>query len=90
MTPRRIDWRAVQPKLRKIDELLDRLRQLGEFDEKSLVENVVAAIKAIKADQVSLRLQNDMVVSYSARPRSTIRMPVPSNPNSQNVRSLPL
>ncbi|HEX6405305.1 MAG TPA: hypothetical protein VF003_19435 [Pseudonocardiaceae bacterium] len=33
MTPRRLDWRAVQPKLRKIDELLDRLRQL-EFDKK--------------------------------------------------------
>ena len=34
-------------------------KALGEFDEKSLVENVVAAIKAIKADQVSLRLQNE-------------------------------
>src|SRR5713226_9684156 len=34
-------------------------KALGVFDEKSLVENVVAAIKAIKADQVSLRLQNE-------------------------------
>ena len=34
-------------------------KALGEFDEKSLVENAVAAIKAIKADQVSLRLQNE-------------------------------
>lgn len=36
MTPRRLDWRAVQPKLRKIDELLGQLRRLGEFDEKRL------------------------------------------------------
>jgi creatinine amidohydrolase len=34
-------------------------RGLGEFDEKSLVDQVVAAIKAIKADSVSLRLQNE-------------------------------
>ncbi len=34
-------------------------KELGEFDEKSLVEEVVAAIKAIKADTVSLRLQNE-------------------------------
>ncbi len=34
-------------------------KTLGEFDEKSMIENVIAAIKAIKADQVSLRLQNE-------------------------------
>jgi len=34
-------------------------KELGEFDEKSLVEQVVAAIKAIKADTVSLQLQNE-------------------------------
>lgn len=33
-------------------------KDLGEFDEKSLVEQVVAAIKSIKADRVSLELQN--------------------------------
>ncbi len=33
-------------------------KELGEFDEKSMITNVVAAIKAIKADQVSLQLQN--------------------------------
>jgi hypothetical protein len=42
MTPRRLDWRAVQPKLREIDELLDRLRQLGEFDEKRLPSEFTA------------------------------------------------
>jgi creatinine amidohydrolase len=33
-------------------------KELGDFDENSLVEQVVAAIKAIKADTVSLQLQN--------------------------------
>jgi creatinine amidohydrolase len=33
-------------------------KELGHFDEKNLVEQVVAAIKAIKADTVSLQLQN--------------------------------
>ncbi|MGH3755170.1 MAG: hypothetical protein ACRDRP_21250, partial [Pseudonocardiaceae bacterium] len=44
MTPRRLDWRAVQPKLRKIDELLGRLHQLGEFDEKRLQTGHVDAL----------------------------------------------
>jgi uncharacterized protein YutE (UPF0331/DUF86 family) len=44
MTPRQLDWRAVQPKLRKIDELLGRLRQLGEFDEKRLQTDHVDAL----------------------------------------------
>lgn len=29
MTPRRLDWRSVQPKLRTIEDLLDDLRELG-------------------------------------------------------------
>lgn len=44
MTPRRLDWRAVQPKLRKIDELLGWLQQLGEFDEKRLRTDHVDAL----------------------------------------------
>jgi uncharacterized protein YutE (UPF0331/DUF86 family) len=44
MTPRRLDWRAVQPKLRKIDELLGWLHQLGEFDEKRLQTDHVDAL----------------------------------------------
>jgi uncharacterized protein YutE (UPF0331/DUF86 family) len=44
MTPRRLDWRAVQPKLRKINELLGWLHQLGEFDEKRLQTDHVDAL----------------------------------------------
>ena len=34
-------------------------RELGEFDMKAWVQQVVTAIRAIKADQESLRLQNE-------------------------------
>jgi creatinine amidohydrolase len=34
-------------------------KELGEFDKKTMVGNLVAAIRAIKDDQVSLQLQNE-------------------------------
>jgi creatinine amidohydrolase len=34
-------------------------KELGDFDEKSLVDSVVGALRAIKQDQASLRLQNE-------------------------------
>jgi creatinine amidohydrolase len=33
-------------------------KELGEFDNKTMIADIVEAIKAIKADQVSLQLQN--------------------------------
>ena len=38
MTPRKLDWRSVRPKLRRIDELLETLREVGEVDAERLVD----------------------------------------------------
>lgn len=46
MTPRRLDWRAVEPKLRKIEQLLRRLADLGDFDAARLRSDDVAALAA--------------------------------------------
>lgn len=44
MTPRRLDWRAVEPKLRRIDELLRTLEKWGPFDERRLREDEIHAL----------------------------------------------
>jgi creatinine amidohydrolase len=45
-------------------------KQLGEFDKKTMVGNLVAAIRAIKDDQVSLQLQNEFY-QESKHPQDT-------------------
>lgn len=44
MTPRRLDWRVIQPRLAKMTELLDQLRDLGAFDAQRLRGEPVAAL----------------------------------------------
>lgn len=61
MSPRRLDWRAVQPKLRKIDELLGRLHQLGEFDEERLQTDHVDTL----AVERILTLVVDLEIDYA-------------------------
>jgi len=45
-------------------------RELGEFDMKAAAANIATAIRAIKADQNSLRLQNEFF-SRSKQPVQT-------------------
>jgi creatinine amidohydrolase len=45
-------------------------KELGEFDKKTMVGNLVAAIRAIKDDQVSLQLQNEFY-QESKHPQDT-------------------
>jgi len=47
-------------------------RELGEFEAKTWINGIVAAIKAVKADQESLRLQNEFF-ERSKRPLETPR-----------------
>ncbi len=44
MTPRRLDWRAIEPKLRRIDELLRTLEKWGPFDGRRLREDELHAL----------------------------------------------
>lgn len=45
-TPRRLDWRAIAPKLRALDQLLGQLAELGTFDEERLLQEHVNALAA--------------------------------------------
>lgn len=44
MTPRSLDWRSVEPKLRKIDELLTLLAEVGEVDADDLRHDLRTAL----------------------------------------------
>jgi len=46
MTPRKLDWRSLRAKLRRIRELLDDLRELGYFDTTRLRTDRPAALAA--------------------------------------------
>lgn len=46
MTPRKLDWRSIEPKLRKINELLDQLSAMGELDETRLRQTDLATLAA--------------------------------------------
>lgn len=62
MTPRRLDWRSIRPKLRKIEELLDQLAELGEFDETRLNED---RLPTLAAERI-LTLVVDLAISINS------------------------
>lgn len=62
MTPRRLDWRTIRPKLRKIETLLDELAGLGEFDEARLRNDTLHTLAAERI----LTLVVDLAVSINS------------------------
>ena len=61
MSPRKLDWRAIEPKLTMINRLLDQLTELGEFDEARLGSDWPNALAAERI----LGLLVDLAVSVN-------------------------